>query len=143
MPSPSRIGRKVYVAAAFARGREMVRVARDLREAGYDVVSSWIEEAGGLAAVEAAGDDTATAALRDLRELRGADLCIMFSTPVGKRESGRGGRHVELGAAIAWELPVILVGPDEHVFHALATAKYASWPDCLDALIRERPSLAA
>ena len=33
--------------------------------------------------------------------------------------SGRGGRHVEFGLAIAWGKPVYLVGERENVFHWL------------------------
>jgi hypothetical protein len=40
----------------------------------------------------------------------------------------RGGRHVEFGMAYAWGKRLIVVGPREHVFHALPLVEhYPDW----------------
>jgi|SRR5215213_1092188 len=136
---------KVYVAAAFARGGEMRRVARDLEREGHRVTSTWINESTELVAGECATAEAAMrAAVRNLEQLRESDLCIMFSTPAGSEDLGRGGRHVELGAAFAWNIPVMLVGPDEHLFHVLVAGRYQTWCECRDDLTYAAiPRLAA
>lgn len=78
------------------------------------------------------------AASRNLADLRTADMCIAFAPPVGRQDEGRGGRHVEFGVALTWEIPVMLVGPHEHLFHALAVATYPAW-DGFTSLVDDWP----
>jgi hypothetical protein len=125
---------KVYLAAAYERGPEM-RVYRDaLHALGHEVTSRWIDQKQGQ---EAAGapelvDDPgayARFALKDIADLRAAETVISFTGG-----GGRGGRHVELGLAIALGKRLVVVGPREHVFHTLADIEwYPDWPSYLEA----------
>lgn len=122
----------------------MQGVAVDLERLGHSVVSSWIRETIDLAAERFVATSLATdAASRNLRELRAANLCVVFGTAAGREEDGRGGRHVEFGAALAWQIPVILIGRREHVFYSLAAAAYPSWDACRKDLHRTCVSSAA
>lgn len=58
----------------------------------------------------------------DLVDLAQADLVICFSeTP--RTTTSRGGRHVELGYALALNKEVWLVGPIENAFHCLGAIR--------------------
>ena len=46
------------------------------------------------------------------------DVLVAFSERPLSRDDVRGGRHVELGVALAVGKPVVLVGKPEHVFHS-------------------------
>ena len=137
--------RRIYLAAAFVRHPEMQTIARELSERGHMVVSSWIWESDDLtdARGRRGGRAKRAAAIRNLRELQSADLCIVFATPAGQRENGRGGRHVELGAALALDIETMLVGPEEHLFHTMVTARFQVWGACRDALGSAPQQLAA
>jgi hypothetical protein len=131
---------KLYLAAAYERAGEM-RGARDVLEAmGYTVTSRWIDQQDGE--TEAAGQDSladnpaayARYAEIDLEDLRAANVIIHFTG------GGRGGRHTEFGAAIAWGKHLVLVGPREHVFHALPWVDwYPDWSRLMMALEPRRP----
>lgn len=50
-------------------------------------------------------------------------------------KASRGGRHVEYGIALALEKAVIVVGPQENIFHLLPQVEhYPDWPAYLEAL---------
>jgi hypothetical protein len=51
----------------------------------------------------------------DIEDIAQADVVVSFTSP----GQGQGGRHVEFGISIALDKQVVLVGPREHVFHAL------------------------
>jgi nucleoside 2-deoxyribosyltransferase len=92
----------------------LLRAATDCKRAGLEVISSWVTEK----AVDP--DDPAAAALAaasDLDELTRAELFVCFGEDRSAMTLGRGGRHVELGYALALEMPIVLVGSAEHVFH--------------------------
>jgi hypothetical protein len=101
----------VYVSGATARSGELQDHARELEMQGFDVVSSWLWRQGSRSASEAAA--------QDLADLRRSEVLIAFTQGVGHENYGRGGRHVELGVALSLEIPVVLIGPREHIFHEL------------------------
>ena len=84
----------------------------------HAVVSTWIDVA--LTVPDATTDTIEVEemwqrwALQDLSEVAQADLMIAFTDG----QWARGGRHVELGYALALGIPVALVGPKEHIFHS-------------------------
>jgi hypothetical protein len=109
-----------YLSAAFGRQNELRGYRKRLRAVGHDVASAWLDE------VET--DETAEDAYRarcaeqDARDIERADVFVAF-TDGGP---ARGGRHVELGIAIAQArdyglIDIIVVGPHEHAFHAHPT----------------------
>ncbi len=126
----------VYLASRFARRDEMREVARDLDAAGFLVTSRWLESPVALSGKDLGPSGPAgQLAAMDLEDLRRSDLCIAFTEAAEQAQRGRGGRHTELGIAIGLGLEVAIVGPREHVFHALAAVQqYPDWPTARAAL---------
>lgn len=132
----------IYLAAAFNRKEEMRAHRYVLQEMGYKVTSNWIDQIG-LDTFGPSGsiEDLHTAsdrAIQDLSDILRSDMFFMFTdTP-----STTGGRHTELGIAIALNKLITVIGPRENVFQALAThAWYPSWEEALRA-IREMNGIA-
>jgi nucleoside 2-deoxyribosyltransferase len=125
---------KVYLAGRFSRRHEFRSLAETLAEAGHEVTSRWLYDDEHHAELGRETLPAVAAAVRDLDDVRAASVCIAFTEEAGGPQ-GRGGRHVELGAAIALGLRVIVVGTPEHIFHLLpAVEQVDSVEDVLAAL---------
>lgn len=117
---PTRHAPRVYLASRFARRDEMRRIAAELDRDGFVVTSRWLSSPLPLAQSDLTDEGRAgDLALMDLEDLRTADICIAFTEGSDNLAAGRGGRHTELGIAVALGQRVVLVGPREHVFHCL------------------------
>jgi len=132
---------RIYLAARYSRNAEMRDVRDDLVVMGHTVTSRWIDLHKGstdyltseaLAVLqhsftpEFLAENPTLAfqyARADLDDLSDADACISFTCGTG----GKGGRHVEFGAAWALGKALYIVGPRENVFHTLPTVR--QWPD--------------
>lgn len=105
---------KVYLAARYEENGRM----RDWRDVlvghGIVVTSRWID--GGHE--DMTESRFAAYAEEDLLDVEQADALVMLSDREHFR-TGRGGRHVEVGYALARGKRVILVGDRENVFHWL------------------------
>lgn len=135
-------GTHVYLASRFARQIELRSVADELHGAGATITSRWVFGPGPLSDSDLAnpGGHGTQKALMDLEDLRRSNLFIAF-TQTGDGPSGRGGRHAEFGIAIGLGIPVVVVGPKEHVFHCLpAVQQFPSWSEARTALLRGRTS---
>jgi hypothetical protein len=120
---------RVYLSGTTARIEELRRYADELRAAGAEIVSRWLWATGTAS--------PATAAARDIEDLARADVMVAFTQRPEAAHQGRGGRHVELGIALARGTPIIVIGPPEHVFHRLAGVQAADeWPGACDLLGR-------
>lgn len=132
--------RTIYLAARYSRHPEM-RHARDIIEgAGFGtVVSRWIEGNHQLADDEAEpATEAARFALEDMHDLEGASTLIAFTEPP-RTGATRGGRHVELGMALALRKEVIVVGPRENVFCYLPMVEwFPDWPTVVARLLVRR-----
>lgn len=111
----------IYLMARYSRHPEMQQIAHALHARGHLVTSRWIWGEH-QASDEAIGTGTLGVfeqrlARDDMEDLARADCCVGFSEPL--RTATRGGRHVELGMALAWGKRIVVVGGAEHVFHAL------------------------
>ncbi|MDR1191799.1 MAG: hypothetical protein LBK60_09100 [Verrucomicrobiales bacterium] len=109
---------KVYVAGPYSRKTELKQHAERLRAEGHVITASWLYrpevDDGGF------GDEQKTlAAAEDFVDIKRADAVLNFTEPPGT-VNRRGGRHVELGLALAWGKAVVCVGECEHVFHYLS-----------------------
>jgi hypothetical protein len=118
----------------------MREVARELESWGFEVTSRWLDNPTAVAATDLEpGSIGAHLASMDLEDLRRSDICLAFAEEVGHPRPGRGGRHTELGIAIGLGLDVVLVGPREHVFHALPIVRhFTDWPTARGALQSSR-----
>lgn len=112
---------KIYLMAKYERFPEMQKIAALLEQDGHEVTSRWIR---GLSRpfdpdMPEAMKNTLAAKLaqQDLDDLREADVCVGFSDD--PTIPGRGGRHVEMGYALALGKKVWIVGGMENIFHCL------------------------
>ena len=127
----------VYLAASYNRKSEIAEYARDVSEYGHEVASSWllpdntrdngdqnnqVDQAENTVPLEAM-----YFALEDWQNVLRSEVVIAFTEP-SKSGAPRGGRHVELGLALAWGKKVVVVGPRENVFCALPQVyHYWNW----------------
>ena len=122
---------KIYMAGFFDT-RERMRPLRDqIWKLGHEVVSTWLDE---VKYPETMDREIffKKLALRDLAEIRSADLIIMDTID----ETPRGGREVELGFALGrfQSIEIWIVGPLRNVFHRLADLHFVNWDECLEWL---------
>jgi len=123
----------------------MLEYAAMLRDAGIEVTSRWIK--GGHQISDDQLNDGldkrllgARYATEDFTDLDRATIAIFFSEEPRSTPS-RGGRHVELGAALMLGKRCVLVGPIENAFMCLEQIEqYGSWHDAFLALIAELPA---
>ena len=126
---------KFYLAARYARMKELRRYRDDLVAAGHTVTARWINGEQ--------GNDLAQSAQEDLTDIERADCVLSFTEPEQAHVPylARGGRHVEHGYALALGKRCIVVGYLENVFHHLPQVEfYESWPVALKALRQRRRS---
>jgi hypothetical protein len=123
----------VYLAARFAAHQEMRGVRDALTALGLTVTSRWIDldpavvgGQNGIGESQMNSDPAACApyAQADLEDLMAADTVAIF-TQFGP--SGTGGRHVELGVALACSKRIIVVGPRENILMTLPQIEH--FPD--------------
>ena len=100
----------IYIAAPYEMRDEAISVMHWLESQGHEVTSSWLRD--GVFA-----NDDPTARL-DLADIDRANLLLALN-PSEWRQRGSGGRHVELGYALALGKQVVLVGARTNVFHYL------------------------
>ena len=110
-----------------------MREIRAVLEAmGHSVTARWLDEeegpSAGFSAPQLADPKNVQRARdmagRDIDDIVAADTVISFTDGA----LARGGRHVEFGIAFALAKRLILVGPREHVFHALHyVGVYPNW----------------
>jgi nucleoside 2-deoxyribosyltransferase len=100
---------KVYIAAPYPERAYAVRVMAACEAVGLTVTSRWLKAPDELA------DEHAR---KDLDDVRACDLLIALN-PRDYEHAGTGGRHVELGYALALGKRVLLVGERSNIFHYL------------------------
>ena len=124
----------IYLAAPFELISVMGVLAADLTRAGFTIRASW------LLADPDDLDLYAADALRDLTDIDAADIVVVANPPEYYR-SGSGGRHVEMGYALALGKPVVLWGHPSNVFHLLPDVRVVTdrqaLPDALLAIGEE------
>jgi hypothetical protein len=147
-PIRDRVGRPVrtYLAARYDRREEMIgSVVPALGTVGLAVHAKWLTGAHERSVADAAAAAGGFDRVPDdfLGSCAAEDLASVFVTVTEGPEVGRtsGGRHVELGYALAFGMRCVVVGPVENVFHHLEDVeRYAD----IDAfLAHERGEVAA
>ena len=128
----------IYLAARYSRHEYMRAIRTSLQMKGHTVTSRWIEAPEGKYGrgsftreqLDADPGYCAGVALRDLQDIAAAGMLICFTEQDG---GGKGGRHAELGYALAARrygkpIRIVVVGPREHVFQtAPGTEWYPDW----------------
>lgn len=100
----------VYLAARYERRAEMVVLSLELERYNIITTSRWID-----GSQEEKEEYFARYAQECIDDIRCADVIVLFA----EKTKGRGGRHVELGYALALERPIVIVGGHEHIFSYL------------------------
>ena len=100
---------KIYLAARYDRKDEIEKIAEQL-STDFIIVSTWHDKQDKpLVPIEW----LRRSAWNDYLELQSAEIVVVFTD--GERCSG--GKHTEFGLALAWGIPILLVGQREQVFH--------------------------
>lgn len=152
--------RRVYLAARYSRRLELCDYRAALIAHGVTVTSRWLDGGHQLDAAGVpinddgerrfeAGDPAvnhlrAHFAHEDLADVLAADTLLAFTEPP-RASPSRGGRHVELGIALAADMRVVVIGPRENVFCWLPQVEhYEAWQSFADALrLGAEPRIAA
>ncbi len=142
---------KTYLAARYGRRLELVDYRADLASRGIEVTSRWLNgqhqigdkgipigEDGAQLVEEGAADVAADLrehfAIEDMGDVLAADVLVAFTEPP-RSNASRGGRHVELGMALAAGKRVVVIGPRENLFCYLPPVRvYSDWPAYLSTL---------
>lgn len=93
---------RVYIATKLSNATEHGQLARALEANGVGVTYDWTVHGS----VQASPSRFAEVAGLELGGVRAADALVLILP-------GGSGSHVELGAAMAWNIPVIIVGSEE------------------------------
>jgi len=110
---------RFYIAARLKRIGEAKQLRARLEELGHQVTASWLDrrhqpEEMGFSSVVLARE----AADTDLQDVRDCNVLILLSERRSSaRTVGGGGRHVEVGYALALPKTVAIIGERENVFH--------------------------
>ncbi len=135
---------KFYFAARYGRLDELTEYRGVVGSLGHEVTSRWLNGSHritdtGLLQVETVRESGARFASDDLEDIWSADTVVCF-TDAPRSVASRGGRHVEMGYALALSRQVVVVGPRENVFCCLPHVDvYESWDDAM-AWISRQPS---
>lgn len=117
----------VYLASRYDHLSLMQQYKHRLEGAGFVVTSRWVT--GAHDAFENEEDKRMSFALDDYHDIRAADWFVAFSEHPGTGSS-RGGRHTELGLALAWNKRCVVIGPRENVFYYLPQiVRYSTWEE--------------
>lgn len=128
---------KIFLSSRYSRRDELRLLRLDLQRLGYTVVSRWLdtewnetERESRLYSSAAPPEYRQQYAVTDLADVVACDCLIAFTEP--PRSKGRGGRHVEYGAALALAKRILVVGYHENLFHHHPSVEFFhSWSDAV------------
>lgn len=100
----------VYIAAPYPLKEEARELRNQLERCGVVVTSRWLD---------GREDTDEQSAETDLRDVRAAQAVVLLN-PDAWANIGTGGRHVEIGAALTYGMPVYILGVKSNVFHTMS-----------------------
>lgn len=121
---------KIYIAAPFAARPYAKRIAEALQNAGHVVTSTWVLSERAINA-ESIGTSPVTTqraaedhAWGDFNDIDRADILLHITSSAALADNPdlpeewlhTGGRHVEVGWALATDTPVHYIGEPENIF---------------------------
>ena len=104
---------RIYVSASYPRIEEARKVASALNALGHEVTSKWLESKASIYRADSWLAERQAAAKMDLEDVSHAEAMVVLTGDT----LTKGGRHGEVGMAVAMGMPVMLIGPREMVFH--------------------------
>ena len=131
---------KIYLAAAWGRREEILRVADRLRLVGVEITSNWLTEEEGM---QSGSKERflRERAYVDLQDVDRADVLVRFADTPRTRSVPRalisGARMFEMGYAKAKGKGLIVVGGKQHVFDRLADVIHVKDADALVRLLKQ------
>lgn len=130
---------KVYLAGRYGRREELKGYADELEDYGIISTATWLLGGHDEPYEGMTEDEFRTECAEvDLADIDEADMLIAFTEPrVDNVSYTRGGRHVELGYAIAQSKEIHIIGPRENVFcHLEQLHVWESWKQFMDSFVR-------
>lgn len=126
---------KVFLSAGYSRREELCGYREQLQADGIEVVSTWLDTEWAESTLDqrsaAPPEYRAKYAVIDLDDVRRCHVLVGFTEHPGSGKGRRGGRHVELGAALALDKVCVVVGPEEHIFHFHPSVhRLREWDQC-------------
>jgi len=131
---------KIYLAARYSEKEDISAQALLFRANGIEVTSTWLEERHhpDTQMSEVSRDDLTCYAKSDIDDILRADWFVFHSVEP-TIPTVRGGRHVEFGYALAMSKHILVVGPEENIFHHLPTIKHVNdWESALNFLVNQK-----
>lgn len=108
---------RIYLAGRYGRRQELRGYAEWLKSFGSEVTSRWLYSDHEMDDDAPDDDESRRFAREDYEDVMSADWLVAFTESPGEVPGrGRGGRHVELGLALASHHRVFVVGHRENVF---------------------------
>jgi hypothetical protein len=139
---------RIYIAGAYA-ARDVLRGEKEFFEAkGHTVTSTWLQGTRAITpgtvgtSPESSLADVKQHAIDDLAQVAESDAVVLYTAEALVRLEPSlaealltsGGRHVEMGYALAMGIPVVVVGPQENIFQRGAALPAAHTFDVLRIL---------
>jgi nucleoside 2-deoxyribosyltransferase len=117
---------KIYLAAPFGQRGQVREYAAQLEAAGHEITQRWFD--GEPISGNGTNPEFSAEALKCAKaDLAGIRACNYFVSINGF--SGTGGKHTELGVALALSKRIAIVGVPENVFYWIVTERYATWEE--------------
>lgn len=141
---------KLYLAAPYA-GREILKGELPFWEdLGAEITCGWVKGTRPLGAstygisIDSTDDEVTAHANMDLEDIDKADAVVQYTANYlrgldpslhdQKHNLHSGGRHVEVGYALAREKPVLILGESENIFQRGLCLQAYSPPEAVEAL---------
>jgi hypothetical protein len=131
-------GVNAYLAARYSRHEEMYKYALELATLGIGCTANWVR---GDHEIRSNQQSDTPQWLRyfgqeDFTDVVRANVFIAFSEEPNAPGRQRGGRHVEFGIALALDIPILIIGPQENIFHHLPRITHvSSWEEAKNWLM--------
>jgi nucleoside 2-deoxyribosyltransferase len=131
---------RVYLAGAWGRREEILRVANRLCEVGVEITSNWLTEEEGM---QSGSKERflRERAYVDLQDIDRADAIVRFADVPRTRQVPRalisGARMFEMGYAKAKGKTLFVVGGKQNVFDRLAEVIHVKDADALVRLLKQ------
>lgn len=108
----------LYLASRFSRQFELREYAKAFVAAGHTITSRWVEHHPGITD-ETTDEERRMIALEDVEDVKRSDYLVLFTEPAGDPANKGSGHHTEFGIFYALNIPILIVGPRENLFHYL------------------------
>lgn len=120
----------IYLASRYSRRKEMLNCAKIIEfRANHTITARWLNGSHKADTPAELAEKAAMFAQEDIDDIKRSDVLIAFTeSPDVVGGASRGGRHVELGLAIALNKRIVVIGHRENVFcHLPEVMHYQNW----------------